>query len=95
MSYNTIFYNAMSILINPDGEYFLEVPIFERDGVTRAKLGPIEASCLGEVLTDIMTADKDALIKYELKNKLERIKKLASEDKDSSKVILDSADKDT
>ena len=95
MSYNTIFYNAMSILINPDGEYFLEVPIFERDGVTRAKLGPIEASRLGEVLAGVMTADKDALIKYELKNKLERIKRLASEEKESPKDFPDSADKDT
>ena len=49
--------------------------MFDRDGVTRAKIGPIEASRLGSVLTDIMTADKDALIKYELKNKLERIQK--------------------
>ena len=71
MSYNTIFYNAMSILINPDGEYFLEVPIFERDGVTRAKIGPIDAFRIGDTVTSVMTAERDALIKYQLKNKLE------------------------
>ena len=71
-SYNTIFYNAMTILINPDGEYFLEVPVFDRDGVDRAKIGPIEASRLGETLTNVMTAERDALIRHQLKNKLEQ-----------------------